>query len=378
VLEKGRLPKMSLAPQTEQLATIPFHKPAAKPATEYWLKVSYKLASDASWAKKGHVVAWEQFALPVVSTPAAKADVAAMPALKVEQNPRGVTVTGSNFVLSVGRRSGSIESFRYDGKQLVATPLTPNFWRAPTDNDVGNKAPKRLSVWWQAGPGRDVQAVTVKQLKPQVVRIEAVGTLPAGNSEYTNIYTVYGSGDVIVESTFKPGGKLPEMPRFGMQMEMPAEFRQMSWYGRGPHENYWDRKTSAAVGVYSGPVEEQVHVYVRPQETGNKTDVRWVAMTNQDGAGLLAVGMPLLSVSAWPFSMETLEKATHTHELTFGGKVTLNLDYKQMGVGGDNSWGAKTHAEYMLPSMPYSYRFRLTPIKDKTASLSDMSKVAFE
>ena len=163
-----------------------------------------------------------------------------------------------------------------------------------------------------------------------------------------------------------------------MQMALPGEYSQMGWYGRGPHESYWDRKTGAAVGLYSGPVEEQIHVYVRPQETGNKTDVRWVALTNKEGAGLLAVGMPLLSVSAWPFTMEDLEEAEHTHELTRRNQVTLNLDYKQMGVGGDNSWGARTHPEYTLPAKPYSYRFRLTPLSGKGPSPGELSRLSFE
>jgi beta-galactosidase len=147
----------------------------------------------------------------------------------------------------------------------------------------------------------------------------------------------------------------------------------MSWFGRGPHESYWDRKTGSAVGLYSGPVEEQFHPYVRPQETGNKTDVRWVALTNKDGAGLLAVGMPLLSASAWPFTMDDLEKATHINELPRRETITVNLDYKQMGVGGDDSWGARTHPEYTLPAKAYSYRFRLRPY---TPSMGDINSIA--
>ncbi len=378
VIEKGQLPKLALAPRDTREIAVPLHMPKAKPATEYWLKLSYALAKDEPWATQGHVVAWEQFKLPVEAPRATKADVTAMAPLKLEQSGASITVTGKDFTLVVGKKSGAIESFRANGKQLIATPLEPNFWRAPTDNDVGNKAPKRLSVWWQAGPGRDVQSVNATQPKPNVVRIETAATLPAGNSDYSNTYTVYGSGDIVVESKFTPHGKLPEMPRFGMQMAMPAEFRQVSWYGRGPQENYWDRKTGAAVGVYSVPVEQQIHVYVRPQETGNKTDVRWIAFTNKAGTGLLAVGMPLLSASAWPFTMDELQKAAHTHELPLTGNVTINLDYRQMGVGGDNSWGAKTHPEYMLPSQPYSYRFRLALIAGKGASLSDLSKLDFE
>ena len=158
-----------------------------------------------------------------------------------------------------------------------------------------------------------------------------------------------------------------------MQLAVPGEFSTMTWYGRGPHETYWDRKTSGAVGLYRGPIDEQVHAYVRPQENGNKTDVRWVALTNSEGTGLLAVGMPLLSVSAWPFNMRDLEKARHVHEVPRRSRITVNLDYKQMGVGGDNSWRARTHPQYTLPAGPYSYCFRLRPY---CPAMGDMATVA--
>jgi beta-galactosidase len=156
-------------------------------------------------------------------------------------------------------------------------------------------------------------------------------------------------------------GNLPELPRFGMQMAIPARYSAMTYLGRGPYENYWDRNTGSAVGVYSGSVEEMTHVYTRPQENGNRTDVRWLMLADKDGAGLLAVGMPLLSISAWPYSMGELEKAKHIHEPARADFITVNLDYRQMGVGGDDSWGARTHEEYMLRAKTYSYRFRLKP-----------------
>ena len=148
----------------------------------------------------------------------------------------------------------------------------------------------------------------------------------------------------------------------------------MAYLGRGPHENYWDRNTGAAVGLYSGSVEDMIHVYVRPQENGNRTDVRWLTLTDDDGTGLLAVGMPLLSISAWPFSMKDLEQAKHIHELPRRDFITVNLDDKQMGVGGDDSWGARTHPEYMLPAKPYTYRFRLKPYSPDMGEPSTLAR----
>jgi len=149
----------------------------------------------------------------------------------------------------------------------------------------------------------------------------------------------------------------------------------MTWFGRGPHETYDDRKTGAAVGLYSGQVEDLIHDYVRPQENANRTDVRWLALTDEDGVGLLAVGMPLLSVSAWPYTMEDLESAKHIHELPRRDTITVNLDYKQMGVGGDDGWTerARPHPEYRLPVKEYTYSFCLQPI---TPQMGDIATIA--
>ncbi|MEA3224605.1 MAG: beta-galactosidase small subunit, partial [Planctomycetota bacterium] len=254
-------------------------------------------------------------------------------------------------------------------------PLAPNFWRVPIDNDNGNGMPRRLGVWRDAGPSRTVKAVQAEQVEPEIVRVTAEASVGVGkNSTCTTVYTVYGSGDVVVETTVTPrGGNLPMLPRFGMQMAVPGRFDKLTWLGRGPHENYWDRKTGAAFGLYSGPVAENIHEYVRPQENGNKSDVRWMALTDADGVGLIAVGMPTIDVSAWPYTMDDLEKATHIHELPRRNTITVNLDYKQMGVGGDDSWGARTHPEYTLPAKPYKYGFRLTPYAPK---LGDMARAA--
>jgi beta-galactosidase len=374
-IQKGTLPKLALAAGDSTQIKIPFEKPNLRSGAEYFLKISFALADDASWAEKGHVVAWDQFEIPFDVPTAPSVAIADMPTLKLRDSDAAIKVTGRDFELTVGKSSGAIESFKFDGIELIVEPLIPNFWRAPTDNDNGNGMPRRLGIWRRAGQNRKVEKVTSEQISPRVVRISAEAALPVGdNWKYTSVYTVFGSGDVIVSGSIEPGAQLTQnLPRFGMQMAIPGQFSTMSWFGRGPHESYWDRKTGSAVGLYSGPVEEQFHQYVRPQETGNKTDVRWVALTNKDGAGLLAVGMPLLYASAWPFTMDDLEKATHTNELPRRDTITVNLDYKQMGVGGDDSWGARTHPEYTLPPKTYSYRFRLRPY---TPAMGDIDLVA--
>ena len=163
-----------------------------------------------------------------------------------------------------------------------------------------------------------------------------------------------------------------------MMLTLPEGFDTMTWCGRGPHETYWDRKSGAGIGLYRGSVDEQVVDYPRPQENGNKTDVRWVALTNSDGVGLLAVGMPLLSVSARHYTDGDLEAAAHSHQMTKRDFTVLNLDHKQMGVGGDNSWGARPHDWCTLPAKAYSYSYRLRPFSEKKESTFDLARYAVD
>jgi len=387
LLQRGSLPKMSLPPKQTQEVIIPFKKPQLEAGTEYWLKIIFSLAEDVLWADHGHIVAWNQFRLPFDVPTKNEEDLETMSKLKLHQSSDKFIVKGKNFSLTVGKASGAIESFTFNGIQFITKPLIPNFWRVPIDNEIENKwdhttetpiggMPVRLGIWKKAGPDRKVISVKAEQLKSQVVRIGSHSILKPGDTDYYNEYTIYGSGDVIIKVELKPENlKVPELPRIGMQMAIPGQFNTMTWYGRGPHESYWDRKTGAALGIYSGTVENQIHNYVRPQENGNKTDVRWVAFTNKANVGLLAVGMPLLYVCAWPYTMEDLEQAKHIHELPRCDTITVNLDYKQMGVGGDDGWTerARPHPEYRLPLKTYEYSFRLQPY---TAKMGDMGTVA--
>jgi beta-galactosidase len=373
-LQKGRLSPLSLAAKEAKPLTVPFKKPKLNPGSEYFLTVTFSLARKASWAEKGHVSAWEQFKLPFKVPSLPVVDIEKYPGLQFKETDEKIIVNGKEFSVTIGKAGGLIETWEVNGSPLITAPLVPNFWRAPTDNDIGNRMPLRQGIWRNAGKERTSVKVFVKQMNPRVIRVTALSFLLAGNSPLQNTYTIYGNGNIIVECKVSPHKDLPNLPRFGMQVRLPGEYNTVTWFGRGPRESYWDRCTGAAVGRYQAPVEKQVHRYVRPQENGNKTDVRWVALTGKDGKGLLAVGMPLLYVSAWPYGMADLEKGKHIHEPMAQGIITLNLDYKQMGVGGDNSWGARPHPGYTLPPKEYNYRFRLTPVPANTGSLEDLIK----
>lgn len=370
-LQEEPMPRLDIAPGESKVVTIPFEQPELKPGAEYWLTISFTLPDTTSWAEKGHEVAREQLEIPYVVPEKPVVDEGEMGPVDVADEEDRVTVEGDDFVLAFDKESGTISSYAYQGTQLIKEGPTPNFWRAPNDNDKGNGMPGRTRTWREAGQNWDIQDVTVSEKGSKVVEIKVDATLPTtAESRYTVTYTVYGSGDIVVDSTLEPGENLPEIPEVGMMLTLPEEFETITWYGRGPHENYWDRKTGAFVGVYSGTVDEQYVPYLEPQETGNKTDVRWVTLTNEQGVGLKAEGLPLIEVNALHYTPHDLDSVSHPYKLTKRDEITLRLNYKQMGLGGDNSWGARPHPEFTLDAdQPYSYSYKLSPVAEDASDI---------
>lgn len=362
-IESGSVPAVAVAPGSSKEVTISLKQPGLDPGAEYFLKVSYALAQDTPWAAKGHVMSWDQFEMPYHVPPAPARQFANAPAAKVADSADAIAISNDQFSVRIGKKSGALESYVVGGKELLSAALEPNYWRAPTDNDRGNHMPKRQGTWKEAAADRTVTSIVADHVAPNVVKVTAVAKILTGTSIQTNVYTVYGDGSVEVESAFKGGDpNLIDMPRFGMQMRVPGPLRKVTWFGRGPQENYWDRNIGAAVGLYSNKVDNMWFPYIEPQETGNHTDVRWVSFTDEKGFGLKATGLPLLYFSAWPFHMEELEAHKHPSEIVSSTDITVNLDYRQMGVGGDDSWGALPHKDYWLPPTQYEYRFRLEPV----------------
>jgi beta-galactosidase len=307
------------------------------------------------------VVAWDQFRVAIPPMPAPRVRLAEIPKVEIDETDCAYVIYGSSFQVSLSKKTGIITSFSANDIRLLAGSPVPNFWRVPIDNDIGNGMPERCGVWRYAGRDRLVTSVGWERLSDSAAAVYVEGRLPAGDSYYSTVYIIYGTGDVVVRNTISVDETMPEIPRIGMQMEMSHDFSDVTWYGRGPHENYWDRKTGAAVGLYRLPVAALGHPYARPQETGNRCDVRWAAFRRDDGVGLSVIGMPTFDMSAWDCATEELEAAKHVNELPRGHVITVNIDYKQMGVGGDNSWGARTHPEYTLYPKTYVYSFRLRP-----------------
>jgi beta-galactosidase len=361
-IQNGSLRDLDLAPGAAKQVTVPIKPFQPDPGVEYFLEVGFFLKRDLPWAKEGHELAWDEFKLPD-SAPARVVSMGQIPTLRLVQDPQKFVVTGVDFEAVFDKQAGTLASWKFKGVEMVHSPLRPDFWRAQTDNDRGRNMLKAQGIWREAHQAFEVRNVEARELADsRAVLVTVSAALPKVNAAWETEYTVYGSGDVVIAARFKPGRTdLPQLARFGMQMALPAGFERITWLGPGPHETYADRK-DARTGRYSGSVEEQFYPhYTEPGETGNKAGARWVALTNKKGIGLLAVGAPLLSANALHYGTEDLNAAGHAFQLPRRDYVTLNLDLKQQGVGGDDSWGAWPHDEFLIPCRDYEYSFRLRP-----------------
>jgi beta-galactosidase len=379
VIQQGNF-DISVDPLSSKEMTIPFTTPEIIPGTEYWLNISFTLKGDESWASAGHTIAKQQFKLPF-NNPLEKAlDITSMSSVNVKENSDAVAIEGSEFDVKINKNTGALESYKFNdnGKkvELIKDPLVPNYWRAPNDNDRGNGAEERLATWKEAGKNSTVKNINIVKIDDKAAKIELELTVPTEVESTLKLdYTVYGNGEVVVSNTLKAGEGLSEIPEIGMMLQLPSEFENVSWYGRGPEENYIDRNTGYDVGVYNKKVDEFFMPYIEPSETGNRTDVRWVTLTNNDGVGLMASGLPIIEFNALEYTPEELSSGKrHPHELQKTGNVVLRLNYKQMGVGGDNSWGATPHPEFMMESgKMYNYTFKINGVT-KEDSPMEISK----
>ncbi|MEU1513493.1 glycoside hydrolase family 2 TIM barrel-domain containing protein [Streptomyces sp. NPDC005811] len=377
-VQRGRLSRdrLRLPPLSAKDITVPFAPPRdPAPGTEYFLNLSFTTRETTPWAAAGFEVARQQIPVDAGGPAVTPVPLAHVPALTHEDGATSVTVTGEAFSVTVDKRTGVITSYRAGGSSLIVSGPAPNFWRAPTDNDRGNGQHTRNQTWRDAGARRRVTGTAVRALRDRAVEIRVTGSLPTTTeSAYTTTYTVFGNGEIKVDHTLHPGAAgLPYLPEVGTLLFLPARLEHLHYYGRGPEENHWDRNDATDVGLYSGTVTGQWTPYLRPQENGNKTDVRWVALTGGDGPGLLVSGEPLLEFNASHFTPEDLSVgARHDYQLTPRREVVLRVNHRQMGIGGDNSWGAHTHDRYkLLADRDYAYTYRLRPLTDVARATRD-------
>jgi len=377
VIQRGALPDLDVPPGGETrefaLEVKPFTR---EPGVEYRLDLSLKLKDATKWAPKGFEIGWEQLPLngPVGD---AKLLAAKGPALSVEGN----TVKGENFEIAFDPLLGAMKSWKVGGQELLLAGFRPDFWRAPVENDRGNKMISKNAVWRYAGRDWKPAAKGFEKLADGSQKMVFSGSLPQGAGTCEVAYTVRCDGWVEVGFHLTPKDGLPDIPRVGMVGELQAKFNRVAWFGPGPLDTYSDRK-EARVGFYSGSVEEQFTSYLMVSESGNKADARWIAVTDAKGTGLLAVGRPLLSANASIYSSEALTaprdiKVNYPPHSAIPAKgVILNLDLAQRGLGGDDSWGAMPHPQFLLNTdHDYSYSYVLRPL---TGEGQDLAKTAHQ
>ena len=364
------LPRLTVPARSSAQVTLDMPVTEHEPGAEYYLDMTFQVTAAEPGLRPGEELAFAQVALP--GLPAAERRIdPSTEAMTMAQNASIIEIQGAGFDMRFDRTTGRLIRWRADGMDLLQDGPIPDFWRPPTDNDFGGRWQNRLGVWRTAGPELAVSSTTVVSSSGSEVIVGVTGTVPAEDSTFTTTYRITNSGDIHVDNHFVPGATdLPRMPRFGMQMVVPKKFDTVTWYGRGPHESYWDRKAGARVGRFEKSVSEMWHHYVRPQETGNRTDIRWMTLTDGTGAGIKVTGDPTFSGTALPFTHDDLDpgpvkKNTHSAELVERDFITLHVDWRQMGVGGINSWGTTALPEYSIDAAELRYSFTLSAVPAK-------------
>ena len=372
-VQSGTMEFPVIAPRSSALITLPAET-IPNDGKEYFLKLEAFTKGQAPLVAKGHIAAMEQWQLPAEGKRLLNATWTAREiadaSLDASRSTDAIALNGKNCRIVFSTTSGEMTELTYNGKNMIKEGLQPNFWRALTDNDVANGHEERCAIWKQAGKEMKLQSIDLKEDAAQKLATVTVNyKMEAQDALLQTIYNILPNGVVEVTMHFTPGRKaLPEIPRLGMRMVLPAEYDVMTWLGRGPQENYADRKTGYPIGLYTATVWEQYHPYVRAQETANKSDVRWVAMRNKAGEGVLVTGGEPLNVSAWNFPQEDINYRPFNVERRHGGSITkkdmvwLNIDHRLMGVGGDNTWGAQVHPEYTITPQEWKYSFTIQPL----------------
>lgn len=337
---------MDIAPGKVGRMKIPYHQPKdAMPGDDLFLNLSFTLKESTIWADAGHEVAAMQFGLPVA----------------LRKTRKNILFRNGDVEAEIDAVTGRLIRYNVKGQELLATPMGLNFWRALTDNDRGNRLDVRSGVWQHEGRDARVLGI-VKYRKREGGGASVYYWLPSTMSQCCVDYTPQPDGGLFVTLSLQPGKKMPEIPEAGMMLAVDGSLDTLHWFGMGPGESTWDRPSGCRVSRWSSKVMDLHTEYLKPQETGGLTDVRWLAVSDEKGKGVALQGNPFFDCTVCPWTPEETQAVAHDYELPDTGRTVIRISYKQMGVGGDDTWGAKTHPEYTLPANRiYSFSFMLQP-----------------
>ena len=373
VIRTGRVDDLKVAPQETAKITLNIGKTCT--CKEWLLNVSYKLKNREGLLPAGFTVAKNQLTLNDYKAPSMDlknvetTNVATVVPQIIDNQYHYLIVKGNNFVAEFNKQNGYLSKYAVDGTEMLkeGAALTPNFWRAPTDNDMGAGLQNKYAAW--KNPGLKLVSLNSKTENDQIV-VNAEYDMKNVSAKLYLTYVINNEGAIKVtqKMTADKNAKVSPMFRFGMQMQMPKCFETVEYYGRGPVENYSDRNHSTDLGIYRQSVDEQFYSYIRPQETGTKTDIRWWKQLNAGGNGLKVVGDAPFSASALHYTICSLDDGEqkdqrHSPEVQKADLTNLIIDKAQMGLGCVNSWGALPLPQYMLPYGDYEFTFILTPVK---------------
>ena len=354
-----------VAPLSEETVSLPI--PVQNLPGEYAVTVSFRLKEDTVWAKRGHEVAFGQ-GVYKVEAPAK----AVKPArFEVIRSGHDFSVRGENFDVLFSYLNGGLASYRYGGVEMIQMIPRPNFWRAPVDNDNGSLMQMRCGQWKLASmylshkyptgghyPGMHIPEIEVLDDSAKITFTYAMPTTPATECKLS--YQVYGDGSIRTTLTYDPVEGLGDMPEFGVMFKFDADYDNVTWYGMGPEETYVDRCEGAKLGIYRNKVEDNMAKYMVPQECGNKVGVRWASVTDRKGRGMLFTG-DAMEFSALPYTPHEMENAMHPFELPQVHYTVVRVSKQQMGIAGDDSWGAKPLPEYLIKTdekMEFTFTFK--------------------
>lgn len=363
-VQSGLIDQLKVGPMDSMGLSIPVDKELLVPHSELYLNLSFRLKNDTPYAERGFEIAKEQLEIVSPAGPSVGPDSPPAQGMLGWEQGEKIIISGTDFKLAFDAATGVLCEYRYRGATLLSEPLMPCFWRVPTDNDEGGGESSFAHRWRVAGLDHYSVKVNAVHLNPREngkLELEVLSTLSfkEGRMNLAAHYTVEPDGRVDVQLDLTLLDDFPPLARMGVQLAMPSAYDHITWYGRGPFENYQDRKGSAHVGLYSGSVADQYFEYVMPQENGNKTDVRWIKVMDKAETGLKVTGDPLLEVNVQDYSQRALNDAKTSHSLARGEKTYIHVDLKQMGLGGDDSWSPRVHEEYQLKDKNYRLRFSL-------------------